>query len=61
MFQVRGDVDLDAIARQSPAEVRQWADDLWLFPYYVDRKFVPYDARPGGPASAAWPNERSKD
>ena len=48
-------------SRLVPSEVRQWADDLWLFPYYVDRKFVPYDARPGGPASAAWPNERSKD
>ena len=40
-----------------PAEVRQWADDLWVFPYYIDRRFVPYDARPGGPASAAWPHE----
>jgi hypothetical protein len=39
-----------------PEAVRQWSDDLWLFPYYVDRKFVPYDARPGGPGSAAWPD-----
>jgi len=38
-----------------PDDVRQWADDLWLFPYYTDRGFVPFDARPGGPASAAWP------
>ena len=38
-----------------PEAVRQWSDDLWLFPYYVDRKFVPYDARPGGPGSTAWP------
>jgi len=38
-----------------PDDVRQWADDLWLFPYYTDRDFVPFDARPGGPASAAWP------
>ncbi len=37
-----------------PAEVRQWADDLWVFPYYVNREFVPYDARPGEPASGAW-------
>lgn len=37
-----------------PADVRQWADDLWLFPYYTDRDMVPYDARPGGPAHAAW-------
>jgi len=40
-----------------PAEVRQWPDDLWLVPYYVNRRFVPFDARPGGPASAAWPGE----
>jgi len=40
-----------------PEEVREWSDDLWLFPYYVDPQFVPYDARPGGPASTAWPNE----
>jgi hypothetical protein len=37
-----------------PDEVRQWADDLWLFPYYVNRRFVPFDARPGGPAAGAW-------
>ena len=43
--------------RLVPAEVRQWADDLWLFPYYTTRKFVPFDARPGGPASGAWPTE----
>jgi len=41
----------------APAAVRQWADDLWMFPYYVDRRFVPLDARPGGPAAAAWPAE----
>ena len=39
-----------------PEAVRNWSDDLWLFPYYTDRSFVPFDARPGGPASAAWPN-----
>jgi hypothetical protein len=38
-----------------PEAVRQWSDDLWLFPYYVDKNFVPYDARPGGPAAIAWP------
>jgi hypothetical protein len=38
-----------------PQAVRQWSDDLWLFPYYVDKSFVPYDARPGGPAATAWP------
>jgi len=44
-----------------PADVRQWADDLWLFPYYTSQRFVPYDVRHGGPASAAWPNEESGD
>ena len=34
-----------------PDGVRHWSDDLWLFPYYVDTSFVPFDARPGGPAS----------
>ena len=35
-----------------PATVRQWPNDLWLFPYYLDRQFVPYDARPGGVAES---------
>ena len=39
-----------------PADVRQWRDDLWLFPYYTHRDMVPYDARPGGPAHAAYPD-----
>lgn len=43
-----------------PEAVRNWADDLWLFPYYTDRDFVPYDVRPGGPASAAWPDAYSE-
>lgn len=38
-----------------PADVRAWSDDLWLFPYYTDRRFTPLDARPRGPASAAYP------
>ena len=38
-----------------PDDVREWSDDLWLFPYYTDRKFVPFDARPGGAAATAWP------
>jgi len=42
-------------SRLDPASVRGWTDDLWLFPYYTDRTFVPYDARRGGPAAAAWP------
>jgi len=37
-----------------PDEVRVWADDLWLFPYYTNRAFVPYDARPGKVAAATW-------
>ena len=37
-----------------PQDVRQWRDDLWMFPYYTDRKFVPYDARPGGAAALTW-------
>jgi len=36
-----------------PADVREWADDLWVFPYYTDRAFTPYDARPGGPSAAS--------
>jgi len=43
-----------------PKDVREWADDLWLFPYYVERGFVPFDARPGEPASGAWPHEPAK-
>ena len=38
----------------SPEDVRDWADDLWVFPYYVDKTFVPFDARQGGPAAGAW-------
>jgi hypothetical protein len=40
----------------APRDVRDWADDLWLFPYYTDPKVIPHDARPGGPASAAYPD-----
>jgi hypothetical protein len=39
-----------------PGEVRDWSDDLWVFPYYVRKDFVPYDARPGGAASQRWPD-----
>ena len=39
-----------------PEQVRNWSDDLWLFPYYVDSNFVPYDVRQNGPASTAWPD-----
>ncbi len=41
-----------------PADVRQWTDDLWLFPYYTSPTFVPYDARTGGPAHEAWPDAK---
>jgi hypothetical protein len=34
-----------------PGEVRDWSNDLWLFPYYTGKNRVPYDARPGGAAS----------
>lgn len=37
-----------------PEDVRSWSDDLWLFPYYTNRSFIPYDARPGGVADGAW-------
>lgn len=40
--------------RMVPAAVRQWPDDLWLFPYYTRRGFVPFDARPGGCAAGAY-------
>lgn len=33
--------------RFAPADVRNWKDDLWLYPYYVDKSMVPYDARTG--------------
>ncbi len=40
----------------NPREVRDWPDDLWLFPYYTDPRMIPLDAREGGPASAAYRN-----
>jgi len=41
-----------------PDDVAVWKDDLWLFPFYTNRNFVPYDARPDGPARSTWPNVR---
>jgi hypothetical protein len=35
----------------NPKNVLDWEDDLWMFPYYTDKRFVPYDAREGGPAA----------
>jgi hypothetical protein len=37
-----------------PRDLREWKDDLWLFPYYIDPDFVPFDARDGGPAAGAY-------
>ena len=34
-----------------PRDVREWDNDLWMFPYYTDPEMVPYDARKGGPAA----------
>jgi hypothetical protein len=41
-----------------PADVRKWADDLWLFPYYLDKQRAPFDTQPDGPAAAAYDRER---
>ena len=40
--------------RFKPNDVRGWRDDLWLFPYYTNRDFVPHDARKGGCAADAY-------
>ena len=40
-----------------PQDVREWSDDLWMFPFYTDRSMVPFDVRGNGPAATAWPNE----
>jgi hypothetical protein len=37
-----------------PSEVLAWKDDLWMFPYYTNRNFVPYDAREGGVAALGY-------
>ena len=36
-----------------PEDVRQWSDDLWLFPYYTDRSMVPNEVNG---TSASTPN-----
>ena len=38
----------------NPKSVLDWEDDLWMFPYYTDKRFVPYDAREGGPAALGY-------
>ena len=37
-----------------PDHVLDWSDDLWLFPFYTNPDFVPYDAREGGPAALGY-------
>ena len=34
-----------------PKHVREWDNDLWMFPFYTDKMMVPYDAREGGAAA----------
>jgi len=34
-----------------PKDVREWDNDLWMFPYYTNKKMIPYDARDDGPAA----------
>lgn len=29
----------------NPEDVRHWSDDLWMYPNYINRDFVPLDAR----------------
>jgi hypothetical protein len=41
-----------------PEEVRDWPDDLWLFPYMTG---TPHDVRPGEPAAAGYENEDDFD
>ena len=33
-----------------PSSVRKWSNDLWMFPYYTNKKVVPFDKRDGGAA-----------
>ena len=40
--------------RVKPSEVLAWKDDLWMFPYYTNRNFVPYDAREGSVAALGY-------
>ena len=40
--------------KMRPEDVRQWRDDLWMFPHYTNKTFVPYDARRGKAAAATW-------
>jgi hypothetical protein len=47
------------VNKMKPEDVRKWKNDLWLFPMYDDRRFVPHDARPGGPAE--WPVEEDEE
>ena len=40
--------------RVKPSEVLAWNDDLWMFPYYTNRNFVPYGACEGGVAALSY-------
>ena len=44
-----------------PDDVRDWSDDLWMFPYYTNTDVVPYDVQDNGPASGAWPDEEGSN
>lgn len=37
-----------------PSDALQWKDDLWMFPYYTNRNFIPFDAREGGVAALGY-------
>ena len=39
-----------------PASVREWKDDLWLFPYYTNPEMIPQDVLQEGVASSAFPD-----
>jgi hypothetical protein len=38
-----------------PSAVRDWAEDLWLFPYVRDSGHVPHDVASGMISSEDWP------
>lgn len=42
-----------------PVDMRQWKDDLWLFPHYTNKSMIPKDVS-SGIASGFWPDEKGK-
>lgn len=38
-----------------PDWIGRWKDDLWLYPYYTNRRRIPQDVQAGGPAAGGWP------